>query len=92
TANESDPNEISFNQGETFDVIDAAGEWWQVQKKDGAIGSAPSQYLQVLPEPSAMAGLSTKHTVVALSRCTHLIPFNADRHRLTCLFRHCSPR
>ncbi|KAG8700763.1 Cytoplasmic protein nck2 [Ceratobasidium sp. 394] len=48
TASPDDPKEISFLQGETLNVFDKSGEWWLVQKKDGTVGIAPSNYLQLL--------------------------------------------
>jgi glucan phosphoethanolaminetransferase (alkaline phosphatase superfamily) len=47
-ANAEDPNEVSFEKGEIFDVIDNKGKWWQVRQNDGRVGIAPSNYVQLL--------------------------------------------
>ncbi|KAG6380972.1 hypothetical protein JVT61DRAFT_5367 [Boletus reticuloceps] len=48
TASPDDPNEISFIKGEILDILDKQGKWWQAKKPDGAVGIAPSNYLQII--------------------------------------------
>ncbi|KAJ7762394.1 hypothetical protein DFH07DRAFT_409758 [Mycena maculata] len=48
TASADDPNEISFSKGEILDIVDKQGKWWQAKKGDGAVGIAPSNYLQII--------------------------------------------
>ncbi|KAJ7110368.1 hypothetical protein C8R43DRAFT_1042388 [Mycena crocata] len=48
SASADDPNEISFNKGEILDIVDKQGKWWQAKKADGAVGIAPSNYLQII--------------------------------------------
>ncbi|KAJ7292738.1 hypothetical protein C8J57DRAFT_1703636 [Mycena rebaudengoi] len=48
TASADDPNEISFTKGEILDIVDKQGKWWQAKKADGAVGIAPSNYLQII--------------------------------------------
>ncbi|KAJ7455924.1 hypothetical protein B0H11DRAFT_1965528 [Mycena galericulata] len=48
TASVDDPNEISFSKGEILDIVDKQGKWWQARKSDGAVGIAPSNYLQII--------------------------------------------
>lgn len=46
-ANQDDPNELSFAKGDTLDIVDNKGKWWQARKEDGTVGIAPSNYLQI---------------------------------------------
>ncbi|KAG8968247.1 Transmembrane osmosensor [Tulasnella sp. 425] len=43
-ASPDDPNEISFAKGETLEIVDNSGKWWQARKQDGTTGN----YLQII--------------------------------------------
>jgi len=43
-----DPSELSFTKGETLEILDKTGKWWQAKRSDGTSGIAPSNYLQVI--------------------------------------------
>lgn len=44
-ANPDDPNELSFAKGETLEIVDRNGNWWQAKKSDGSVGIIPSNYV-----------------------------------------------
>ncbi|KAJ3119713.1 Cytoplasmic protein nck2 [Nowakowskiella sp. JEL0407] len=51
SADPEDPNEISFEKDERFDILESNGNWWRAQKtlSDGTIvqGIVPSNYLHI---------------------------------------------
>jgi len=47
-ANPEDQNELSLIKGETLDIVDNKGKWWQAKKADETIGIAPSNCLQII--------------------------------------------
>ncbi|KAI9104849.1 hypothetical protein DFS34DRAFT_645544 [Phlyctochytrium arcticum] len=47
-ANQEDPTEVSFAKGDVLEVLSNQGKWWQVRTPSGAVGIAPSNYLQVV--------------------------------------------
>ncbi|KZP07276.1 hypothetical protein FIBSPDRAFT_875675 [Athelia psychrophila] len=48
TASPDDPHEISFIEGEVFDIIDKRENWWRTKKADGTIGIVPSNHFVTL--------------------------------------------
>jgi len=42
------PEELSFSKGDSFDVLDNSGRWWEVRKSDGTTGTALANCLQIL--------------------------------------------
>lgn len=44
-ANPDDPNELSFAKGESLEIVDRNGNWWQAKKSDGSVGIIPSNYV-----------------------------------------------
>ncbi|OBA29132.1 hypothetical protein HANVADRAFT_51062 [Hanseniaspora valbyensis NRRL Y-1626] len=49
-ADESDPYEISFEEGEVMRVSDIEGRWWSCLKGNGERGIVPSNYVKLLDE------------------------------------------
>ncbi|TPX65750.1 hypothetical protein SpCBS45565_g04988 [Spizellomyces sp. 'palustris'] len=47
-ANPEDPTEVSFAKGDLLEVLSNQGKWWQVRTPTGAVGIAPSNYLQII--------------------------------------------
>ncbi|KAF8527396.1 hypothetical protein BU17DRAFT_81531 [Hysterangium stoloniferum] len=47
-ASPDDATELSFTKGETLEIFDKTGKWWQAKRADGTSGIAPSNYLQVI--------------------------------------------
>ncbi|KAI9282585.1 hypothetical protein BY458DRAFT_467881 [Sporodiniella umbellata] len=45
-ASADDPSELSFEKGDTLEVLDKRGNWWQARKPDGSTGIVPSNYFQ----------------------------------------------
>ncbi|EDR06350.1 uncharacterized protein LACBIDRAFT_300506 [Laccaria bicolor S238N-H82] len=45
-ASPDDSTELSFKQGEIFDVLDSSAEWWRVKKADGSTGFVPSNFVR----------------------------------------------
>ncbi|KAJ2958329.1 hypothetical protein NQZ79_g6054 [Umbelopsis isabellina] len=42
-----DATELSFAKGETLEVVERKGNWWQARKEDGTIGIVPSNYINL---------------------------------------------
>lgn len=49
-ADESDPYEISFEEGEVMRVSDIEGRWWSCLKANGERGIVPSNYVKLIDE------------------------------------------
>jgi hypothetical protein len=51
TASPDDPLELSFAKDEILEIANPQGNrWWQAKNASGAMGIAPSNYLQLLPD------------------------------------------
>ena len=72
TANPDDPNEISFTKGESLEIIDKQGKWWQAKKTDGSVGSM-----------CLVATISTYQvlTLVSSRQSRHRITSKSSDHR-----------
>ena len=44
-----DPNELSFKNGDIFDVIDGSGKCWEVEAAGGWIGTIPPTSYTAIP-------------------------------------------
>lgn len=42
--------ELALTKGEVVDVFESDGKWWKARKKDGSIGSIPSNYVEIIEE------------------------------------------
>lgn len=40
-----DPTELSFDKGESLEILDKRGNWWHARKQDGTTGIVPSNYV-----------------------------------------------
>ncbi|KAJ7260879.1 hypothetical protein B0H12DRAFT_362209 [Mycena haematopus] len=49
TASKNYPNDLSFDKDDILDIVDRQEDWWQARKADGSVGTAPSNFLQILP-------------------------------------------
>ncbi|KAH8995954.1 hypothetical protein EDB92DRAFT_109361 [Lactarius akahatsu] len=59
TASPDHPNDISFSEGEILNIIEMDGDWWEVRKEDGTLGTAPSNFLRII-ERQQIAGFKAK--------------------------------
>jgi hypothetical protein len=41
-----DPTELSFDKGESLEILDKRGNWWHARKQDGTTGIVPSNYFE----------------------------------------------
>jgi hypothetical protein len=42
-----DPNELSFKKGETLEILDKSGKWWEARRGDGVEGSESRPFFSV---------------------------------------------
>ncbi|KAI9438945.1 hypothetical protein H4582DRAFT_104247 [Lactarius indigo] len=52
TASPDHPNDISFSEGETLDIIEMDDDWWHARKEDGTLGTVPSNFLLIIGQQS----------------------------------------
>ncbi|KAJ7778428.1 hypothetical protein B0H16DRAFT_886714 [Mycena metata] len=64
-ADPDDLDEISFNAGEILDILDKQGKWWLVQRADGSIGIASSDYFG-LPDEVNLESRSNRSSLGVL--------------------------
>jgi hypothetical protein len=48
------PGELSFQPGDSFDVLDSSGTWWYARNKDGVEGIISRNYMQRWPKTRTM--------------------------------------
>jgi hypothetical protein len=64
TASADDPNEISFSKGETLDIVDKQGKWWQARKSDGTVGSMSFTSSRILQR---LTSSQLRHQIISRS-------------------------